>query len=413
MDLSFTKKSALCFFLLFFTTSVAFAQSYQDTDYRKLSLSISGGASLGNVDEGIRFMASSFNVETETTPTFGAGLQYALTPAWSLEVGYQRAKIKGRVEPFETTMNLMTLKNIINLNQIFFINRVSDRLNPFITAGIGYDMFAYDSPETEFDAHNSTYNLGAGLVYKLSNTIDLFTHYEYHIGSNSTDNVVAGFGADLINSLTGGVRINFGKKKSTHPSWRPVPVDVSPSDYNRLISQADLVDDLQRRISEVEQRQEEKEQGYNQIVDQKSAEIDSLKARLSRLNEHVDDLKETFTNALKESDGVKVNNKTGFAESLTSGHYVQIFATHHLETAQEIREHTIQSMDEVLQSSEQKILIIRRKEFYEVMIGVFSNFTHAQDVQKVMVEVHDDAYVITFPRPINLQSQFKGLKVID
>lgn len=408
-----TKISGACIIFTLLATSVGFTQNYQDTDYRKISLTVSGGASLGDMNQHDYFMASNFSINTKNTPTFGAGFQYALTPAWSLELGYRHAQIKGRTVPFETSMNLITLKNIISLNQIFSVNRLSDRINPFLSAGFGYDMFTYDGPDEEFYAHNSSYNAGIGIAYRLSNAVDLFSHYEYHLASNSTDNEVAGYGADYINTVTAGVRINFGKKDSKHLTWRAAPVEISPSDYNRFTAQANVIDELERRINKIAQRQKTQEQKYEEKLADKSAEIDSLKARFDRLNENADDLTKALTDHQKKTNNIVVNTATGFAETLPGGHYVQIFATYHKTVAQDIREHAAQSLKEVLRNSEQQIFIIQRKQFFEVMIGVFSNFVQAQEVQEVMTQVHKDAYVITFPRPFNLQPDFKDLEILE
>lgn len=410
---SFIKKGAICILLYLFVSTTAFSQSYSNTDYRKLSLSISGGASLGDVNKGFYFMSSNFSTNIENTPTFGAGLQYALTPAWSLELGYQHAQIKGKSEPFETSMNFISLKNFINLNQLFFVNRISNRVNPFLTAGIGYDWFNYDGPDENFFSHNTSYNAGAGVAFKLSNTVDLFTHYEYHLASNAADNYSEGWGADLINSLTGGIRINFGKKNSEHPSWRPAPVDISPAEYNRFVTQADLIDNLNYRVDKVEQFNS-KEKQYSKIINKKSAEIDSLENRIDHLNERITKLENVFS-SIKEESIVKsdVDKETGLTESLPSGHYVQIFATYNLENAQDVTEHAMRYLGDRLQNPEEEIFIILRKQFYEVMIGVFKNFNHADDIKGVMTQIHNDAYVITFPRPINLKTDFEGLKIVD
>jgi prefoldin subunit 5 len=359
-------------------------------------------------------MSSNFSVNTENTPTFGAGLQYALTPAWSLELGYRHASIKGTAEPFETSMNLFTLKNFISLNQIFFVNRISERVNPFLSFGIGYDFFNYEDSEEKFTAHNSSYNAGAGIAYKLSNTIDLFTHYEYHLGSNAIDNDVEGWGSDLINSVTGGVRINFGKKDTKHPSWRPVPVDISPADYDLFVRQSNVIDDLRYRVDNLEQDNDEITQ-YTSVIDKKSAEIDSLKTHIDKLNQRITKLENSFSNLREENNIVKkeVDKETGLTVSLPGGHYVQIFATYNLGIAQDVREHAIQYLKNRVQNPEEEIFIIHRKQFYEVMIGFFNNFESADDIKEVMTQIHNDAYVITFPRPVNLKPDFEGIEVLE
>jgi opacity protein-like surface antigen/predicted transcriptional regulator len=410
---SITKFGGACIIFTLLATSTVLSQSYQNTEYRNISVALHGGATLGDVNDANYFLSSDFSVNIENTATIGASLQYALTPMWSLDLGYRYTNIKGRSQLFESDVNLITLKNIINLNQLLSINRVSNRINPFISAGVGYDLFTYRGGDESFSNQNSSYNAGVGITFKASNTIDLFSHYEYHMASNDTDNDPDGFGSDLINSLTGGIRVNFGKKGTPHPSWRPVPVEVSSSDYNRFMSQSRIIDNLERKIDEIAQRQKEKEQKYDRIVDKQSSEIDSLKARMDHLNGHADKLVNALTEYQRETKDIKVDTKTGFAESLPGGHYVQIFATYHLESAQEVREYVLQNLRDVVQDSEQNIFIIQRKKFYEVMIGVFDNYQQAQNVQEVMRQIHDDAYVITFPRPVNLKPDFEGLKVLD
>lgn len=398
------------FFTLFFATSV-FSQSYRDAHYRNFSLTLSGGATLGDVNDANYFLSSDFSTNIETTATFGAGLQYALTPAWSLDLGYRYASIKGQTQSFETDMNLFTLKNIVNINQLLFVNLISERVNPFISAGVGYDLFTYNGSDANFSDQNSSYNAGVGVLLKASSSIDLFTHYEYHMASNATDNETEGFGSDLVNSLTGGIRINFGKKETTHPSWRPVPVDLSPSDYDRLMARADLVDELETRMKNLEQLQADSEKRLVNEIRANTSEINSLKARMDRLENRMDVLEDAFSSLEDSVETLSVNTETGMAESLASGHYVQIFASRQADPARDVRSYALQKLGGILQNSDQQIMIIRRKDFFEVIIGVFSEYESAEKVRGIMGENHDDAYIITFPRPLSLQEDFEDLEV--
>lgn len=409
---SYLKEGVLSFLLLLITTFTAFSQSYDYDNYRRLSLTFSGGLSLGDLNRGDYFLSSSFSTNTKDTPAFGAGIQYALTPAWSLEVGYQRTQIKGKTNPFETNMNLMTLKNIINLNQIFAVRRITKRINPFLTAGLGYDIFTYSDPNEKFTKRSMGYNAGFGIAYKLTNTVDIFTHYEYHMASNSADNIKTGYGADLINTVSGGIRINFGSKGSHLLSWREAPVELSHSDYNRFLAQSDTIDVLQNRLNQLAQRQEEQNARERELADQKTAETDSLKARLNEVQTRTEVLEQKLAESLQGIRQVKVNLETGFAEALPDGDYVQIFATYYLDIAKRVRADALKNLEGNLENADQNIFVMKRKKFYEVMIGVFDEYANAKGVQEIMKNIHNDAYVITFPRPINLQPDFEGLKVV-
>jgi opacity protein-like surface antigen/molybdopterin converting factor small subunit len=413
MDTLNHMKKLICFLVFLFSTSVAFSQSYSSHDYRRLSITLNGGTSFGDFSESGNFLSSHFSVDTKNTLRFGGGLQYALTPAWSLELGYQRTQIEGTEIPFETNMDLFTLKNIINLNQLFFVNRISDRLNPFVSLGIGYDFFNYNGPQRSFSEDATSYNAGAGLAFKLSNTVDLFTHYEYHLGVNSVDNETEGWGSDLINSLTGGIRINFGRKNTEHLSWRAVPVELSPSDYDRLMAQADLTDKLQNRMAQMEEHNTKKEKEFETAIAKNTADIDSLRSGLNNLTLRVDGLEAAFANLEGQIVDSNVDQETGMATSLADGHYVQIFSTYYMDIAQNVRQEAIRTLNESLPNPPQNIVILHRKKYYEVMIGAFSNFNDADNIQGIMTDVHDDSYVITFPRPESLMPDFEGMEVVQ
>jgi opacity protein-like surface antigen len=402
--------SAFCFLLV--SSSVSFSQSFDDMNYRRFSIALNSGASFGDHNRGERILASNFSTDTKDTFTFGGGLQYAVTPAWSVELGYQRAVIRGVNNPFETNMNLIELTNIINLNQILLVNLISDRINPFLTMGFGYDFYTYNYQNTHISNHNSSLNAGAGLAYRLSNSIDLFTHYKFHIGSNSIDNDNEGWGADLINSFTGGIRLNLGKGKSVHPSWRALPVSLSSSDYQTMMAQADRINKLEEQLKQIENQNNNDLEQSEIVIHSDQAAIDSLKIRMTALEKRMDDLERAFVGFQENLQGISVDEETGMAELLPAGHYVQIFAANHLNAAQKVRSYAVNHLQSGLPDVEEKIFVIRRKQFYEVLIGVLSDFEDASSIQVIMSEFHADSYVISFPRAINLAADFEDLNVV-
>ncbi|MDZ7659834.1 hypothetical protein [Fodinibius sp.] len=405
-------KRFLFLFIIAFIPILGYSQNYPGYEFRNFSLTFNGGASLGDTNRNEYFLSSNFSTNTKDTYSFGGALQYALTPAWSLELGYQRTNIKGLDTPFETQMNMISFKNIINLNQLLLINLITERINPFLTAGVGYDLYNYRNPNEKIYYHNSSYNLGAGIAYKISNTIDLFTHYDFHIGSNEMDNETEGWGSDLINSLTGGIRINFGKPNAIHPSWKPFPMDLSRSDYTAIMAQGDRIKALSNKVDEIDKQNKENHQQFDIAIDKNRSEIDSLKIRMDRLELRLADLEMALSKIQGQINPITVDQKTGLAELLPAGHYVQIFATYHLPIAQRVRNYAIDRLDNSLQDVEEKIFIIKRKQYYEVLIGVLTEFSDASNIQQIMTDFHEDAYIISFPRPVNLHIDFEDLKVV-
>lgn len=411
--ISSIQKGCVWIFVIIIIPILTYSQNYNDYEYRRFSLTINSGASLGDTNRNEYFLSSNFTTNTKDTYTFGSSVQYALTPAWSLELGYQRTKIKGLDRPFETQMNIISFRNIINLNQILLVNVISDRINPFLTAGVGYDMYNYKDPDKSIYNHNSSYNAGAGIAYKLTNTVDLFTHYDFHIGSDEMDNETEGWGSDLINSLAGGIRINFGKGNAIHPSWRPFPVDLSLADYNRLMEQSERLSALSDQLDKINEENRKSHRQLETAIAGNKADIDSLKARMDQLEQRMGDLEQAFSKLRGEINPVSVDSETGMAELLPAGHYVQIFASYDLSPAQRVRYHAIKNLGNSLQEAPEKIFVIKRKQFYEVLIGVLTNLDDAADIQQIMVDFHPDAYVISFPRPVSLLPDFEGLNVVD
>lgn len=412
MDYSINKK-LLFLFIIGFIPILGYSQHYSGYEFRKVSLTLNGGASLGDTNRNEYFLSSNFSTNTKDTYSLGGAIQYALTPAWSLELGYQRTIIKGLGKPFETQMNMISFRNIINLNQLLMINLITERINPFITAGVGYDLYNYRLANEKIYNHNSSYNLGAGIAFKLTNTVDLYSHYDFHIGSNEIDNETEGWGADLINALTAGIRINFGKAQAIHPSWKPFPADLSQSDYELFKAQVDRINNLNKQLNQLEERSDFNDQQHDSTIADNRAAIDSLKGRMDKLEQRMDDLELAFENLKGSINPVSVDQKTGKAELLPAGHYVQIFASYGLSPAQRVRNHAISQLNSVLQNAEGKIFIIKRKQYYEVLIGVLTEFGDALNIQQIMTDFHEDAYVISFPRPVNLMTDFEGLKTVD
>lgn len=390
--------------------SLLYAQE-QDQDYRRVSLSVSGGATFAN-EEGFSLLESRFNVLTETSGVLRVGIQYAITPAWSLEGGYSYTEIRGTGGSFTTNMNNITLKNIFNLNQLLFINRISNSVNPYITAGIGYDMYDYESSTESVSNNNLSYNLGVGLAFKASQTIDLFTHYEYNIASNRVDNRLGngnGFGADVLTNLTGGIRINFGKKGTTHPSWRPVPVDVSPENYKELVSKKKQAEDLQQKVSELEKLLEEQNRKHANEIATYTELIDSLEQKIANLENQLQTTKDSLATVVKEATENDTLDKT-----ISAGHYVQVFATIGLNSAKDIMSRTISELKNYQRYNQNELVFIaKRKQYYEVLIGKFDEFQNANEVLEIMNKIYDDAFVITFPRPLSLQELYEDIEVIN
>ncbi len=388
---------------LFLSVSAFFSISHgQNQSLNRFSLTIQGGANFGDFKsaQGIPIMRSNLSKLTETTPAFGAGMQYAITPAWTLEAGYKYSNIRGEDGSFVTTLNTASLKNIINLNQVFSLNRLTKTVNPYLSAGVGYDFYSYESSSEAFNNHGTSYNMGAGIAIKTTKNIDIFGHYEYHLAKNTIDNKNTGFKADLLSTLTGGIRINFssGKQQASHPSWRPAPVEISPSQYNSFIANTKEVKQLKQKVNHLEQKigQNENSETINRLAD-----------RVNQLETSMDNTQQLKTSSSQPPVQDKNSNS---AVSISQGHYVQIFASHRLGSVQEVRKETISHIGSQLKNPDKQVMITQRDKFYQVLIGEFDNQEKAKNISKILSDEYSDAFVITFPRPLIWEDDYSNLQ---
>ena len=383
-----------------------------DKEYRNVSISLRAGVTLENGGNGFNLLDSRFNGPTQTTGIYGIGVQYALTPAWSVEGGYSYTQIKGTSGSFQTNMNIISLKNIINLNQILFTNRIFTSINPYLTGGIGYDIYSFESPSSSANNASLSYNVGAGIAYKLSPTIDLFTHYEYQLASNKIDNQIGsggGLRADVLTNFTGGLRINFGKKGTTHPSWRPVPVEVDRSDYEYLLSEERRAKKLGAQIASLEKQMKQKDQQHRREIEAYTNTVDSLRNQVVNLKEKLQAAKDSLASVSSKVVAPDCDCKT---VSIPGGHYVQVFASLRLQSSEKVLRNALPQLQKALNDPGEKVFIAKRKQYYEVLIGTLS-YQRAEEVLAVMQKIHGDAFIITFPRPVSLQELYDDIERLN
>jgi len=379
-------------------------------EFSRLSIVLNGGATIGNYGSGFKFFRSSLNVENKTTPSIGAGIQYAITPLWSVEGGYKYTQAKAVNNSFETDINSITVKNIINLNHLLKLRKVTSFVNPYLTAGAGIDFYSIESNVESSDDTEANFNIGAGLAFNVSKRFDLFTNYEYQFSANTIDNKTGGFGADVLGTVTGGVRVNLGKKSKKHLSWSPLPVELSQEEFDQLIADRERLNSLLPEYEDAQRSLEEKEEELERIRRES-------KATITGLNEKVENLEARLRLLEAERDSLEAENERIKNECLcngiAAGHYVQIFAANKLTNAVSVRNRAVSRLSNILSAPEQMVLITSRRSFYEVLIGVFERVDESDATLNAMQEIHSDAFVKTIPRPPHLKEFYKDLKKVD
>jgi len=380
-------------------------------EFSRLSLLLNGGATIGNGGSGFKFFRSSMSIENKTTPSFGASIQYALTPTWTVEGGYKYTRAEALNNSFETDVNTIIIRNVLNLNQLLKLNKITSSFNPFLSAGLGLDIFDFESSQESFSDVDASFSIGAGLYYNLTERLDLFSQYEYQFSTNLLDNKPTGFGSDVLGTVTGGVRINFGKKGKKHLSWSPPAFEIPEEEYKELVAASNRLRKLESDYQNLQNEFSRKEQEL--LIGQRESDrkIAGLRANVDSLENYVAGLKAENDSLKKVNERLEKN--CGQTTELQPGHYIQIFAAAELANAMNVRRDAISRLTDRLSSPSTQVFITSRRSYYEVLIGVFKQMSETDDILEKMIQVHRDAFVKTIPRPPHLYEAYKDLKRVN
>lgn len=394
----------LAFGLFIFNLCFANSAASQNSTFNRLSINITGGYNFGDrgPSSGLPLLESNFNRNTKATPTFTGGIQYAISPTWSVEAGYQYASVQGQVSDFKTTVNSIVFKNIIHLSRILSFDRVSGVINPFLSGGFAIDRYSFSSPTASIDDYSTSFTLGGGLAVKASQHIDVITHYEYQLANNRFDNRSTGFEADLLTSLSVGIRFNLGTSNSNpHPSRQSTPEEDPTLNYQRVTAKLKEMDELNKKVSKLENRRQSEQVASNtKAINNLAQRMDEVETLLKKMRSKIN----------KSPDRAITDSSNDDNKKIPLGIYVQVFATHNLSSAKKIRSQTVEFLDGRLDNTEDQIFVTKRGQFYQVLIGEFREPERALRVRQVMSNRHSDAFTITFPRPLNLQDLYDDLE---
>lgn len=404
---------ALLFCSLFILPEEAFSQAHEDEEFHRVSLSLQAGLTMSYEKDINRLIGSNYNTFTQQTYNFGGGIQYAITPFWTAELGYRYNTIEALADDgFETVVHSPVFKNIFNLNRIYSRSSLSHLLNPYLILGYEHDFYTAEDEDSRTVGNESALLGGFGLALSLSNTFDVFAQYEAKLASNRMDNINTGFPADQVGMTSAGIRINFGRS-STKPLKHAPPIrNITESEYDMLMSrikeasiagerltmQEEKIDDLQNQLSELDAKLDEhirQSERFNELLIER---IDSLEYRVNNMEISIDSL---------ESERVKV-----LRSEVPAGHYVQVFASLDYNSANNVREIFIELLGDEFDYTDEMVFVIKRQQFYEVLIGTYHRISDAQDVHNIAVDRLPDSFVITFPRPLHLEEAYKGTEII-
>jgi opacity protein-like surface antigen/regulator of replication initiation timing len=381
-------------------------------EYSRVGLSVYGGYTIPYENSGLQFFGSNFNVPTtEPTYNFGAGLHYAVKPFWSLEGGYRFNQVESNEGiGFNTTLHTVSFKNILNFNRLYRRNSLSEFINPYGIIGLEHDFYHFESDDQTYKGNESSLIAGAGLAFTLSTRFTLFGQYEFKLASNRLDNKNTGLPYDQLGMVSGGIRINFGKKNAKPLHHSPAVRFLTDAEYDSFLEETEKLKTVQADISAQNQKINELSNKFEDADQQTQSQIESLNQRISRLENRVDSLEFNMSGLKYEMDE---NVMSELRRTVNAGHYVQVFASREFENSESVKQRFISLMGDRLDDAEEMVFVIYRRGFYEVLVGTFSRLSEAENILEIATDEFRDSFIITFPRPLHLEDAYRGTQIIQ
>lgn len=402
----------LCIALMQAGSIVSLAQisgdSEQPEKYNRLSASVYGGYIFGELDTGLQIFASRFNVVSEPTYAFGTDVRYALIPFWSMEAGYRYSYLEG--VGFETTMHTISIKNTFNLNRLYRNNDLAGTLNPFVILGVEQDFFDAQGPDDSFSRSEASLIGGLGLAYRVSNRVELYAQHEIKLSSNRLDLTDRGYPYDEIGMASGGIRIHFGSKEKKPLNLAPPAKKISVTEFEDFENEIARINNLERDLASLTQRVDTLETKVDSMETDHNQKFSDLFAMIDSLQTRADSLEQCMCGPAQEETAEE--DSRDLRRTVPAGHYVQVFASRDYDDAIQIRNRFRELLSGRLDNPDEDVFLISRRQFFEVLIGTFEQFSAAQQILPPAVNEMSDAFIITFDRPVHLEEQYEGTVIL-
>lgn len=397
--------------ILFSVINLTAQDSYENSEsqtFNRWSASVYGGYIFGEEDQGQQIFASRFNVASEPTYAFGGDVRYALIPFWSMEAGYRYSYLEG--VGFETKMNTISIKNTFNLNRFFRNNDLASTVNPFVILGVEQDFFDAQGADDSFSRSEASLIGGLGLAYRVSNRVELYAQHEIKLSSNRLDLTDRGYPYDQIGMASGGIRIHFGNKENKPLNLAPPAKKITVSEFEDFENEIARINNLERDLANLTQRVDTLEIKVDSMETDHNQKFSDLFAMIDSLQTRADSLEQCMCGPAQE-ETVEEDSRD-LRRTVPAGHYVQVFASRDYDDAIQIRNRFRELLSSRLDDPDEEVFLISRRQFFEVLIGTFEQFSAAQQILPPAVNEMSDAFIITFERPVHLEEQYEGTVIL-
>jgi hypothetical protein len=308
-------------------------------------------------------------------------------------------------------MHTVSIKNTFNLNRLYRGNDLAGTLNPYVILGVEQDFFDAQGPDDSFSRSEASLIGGLGLAFRVSNRVELYAQHEIKLSSNRLDLTDRGYPYDQIGMASGGVRIHFGNKERKPLNLAPPSKSISQREYEDFTREISRIDDLERDLGNLTERVDTLESRMDRMNTENNLTFNNLFILIDSLQARADSLEKCMCGPVQE-EIVEGEDNRDLRRTVPAGHYVQVFATQEYDASILIRDRFRELLSDRLENPEEEVFIIHRRQFYEVLIGTFEQFSAAQQILPPAVAEMSDAFIITFDRPLHLEELYEGTIII-
>ncbi len=378
-------------FLLLPTPSTA-----QDVpEYNKWGIDLGLSSFMGKKSDSWSPFTGQLDVESGYfTPGFQANVRYYLSPAFSVQGGIDYTKLTADGESSRTFSNDLlniTARANVYLGRLFEFGNLKWSPNFHFGFGRAYGSLSEVTGKQDMDVDAGNYYLGYGLRRKISERIDIYGEYSYHVFTKS---VMDGFefDSDRLGRLTFGLSFKLGSSSKPHAEWYPSNVDIYATKESLERTNSMLLE-YERKMSEQGNRINDLESELNEVKGNNCCgQVEALQNQVRVLSNEIDSLKN------RVSTGQSGTTRSGyFMEQVPSGYYVQVFADYTLEKSQYALELTKRHFERNNPGNHNYVITkTPTGTWHIVLIGPYTGYSLTTDILNTAKTLFDDSYVEDF-----------------
>ena len=401
--------------ILLFIGAFALETQAQEQSEKRVSLTFNYGVTYGLANGGtFGPLAGDFNVASFRQPVYGGSFQYAFTPAWSINTGLQFGEFTNQFAddpPFQNDYFNVTVKGVTNLNNLFNLRGGATRfVNPYFSFGLGMMRSQIVTDDLDSEDLSLMATGGAGLMFYLFRSADLFVQYDYHVvGSDLLDGVSGDGGTDKFAAINAGIRVNFGPSGTKHVSWppsrerrerepapRPEVPEPEPEPEPEIVPEPEpepILDETTRRqLAAFEMFRQSPLMTSNRLIEEarERAEI--------RRQQRVEEERRLAEMRMEEQRRAEAEAARVITDEPAPGHYIQVFSFRSRTYADQLRDDLIELLSDHFDDASQRVVLHRYEDYHRVLVGPYTRFSQARNAQREILSQYEEAFIITYPR---------------